>query len=58
MRKEGVHSLLLNAPLFRELKLEIAQDPRYLRFAIPSRTAIEHFNLRVSRFGSFNLQKC
>jgi hypothetical protein len=47
MRKEGVHSLVLNVPLFREMKLEIAQDPRYVRFAVPTKTSIEHYNVRV-----------
>jgi hypothetical protein len=48
MRKEGVHSLMLNVPLFKELKFEIAQDARYVRFAVPTKTSIEHYNLRVS----------
>jgi len=48
MRKEGVHSLMLNVPLFREMKLEIAQDPRYVRFAVPTGSSIEHYNLRMS----------
>lgn len=48
MRKEGVHSLVLNVPLFREMKLEIAQDPRYVRFAVPTKTSIEHYNVRLS----------
>jgi len=48
MRKEGVHSLMLNVPLFKELKLEVTQDTRYVRFAVPTKASIEHYNLRLS----------
>lgn len=48
MRKEAIHSLILNVPLFKGMKFEIAQDPRYVRFAVPVDGKFEQYNLRVS----------
>jgi len=48
MRKEAVYSVLLNVPLFRGMKCELAQDPRYLRFSVIEGGATTHYNLRVS----------
>ncbi len=49
MRKEAVHTLLLNAILFKGMKCSLAQDPRYLRFSVFENGAATHYNLRVSR---------
>ncbi|KZT43161.1 hypothetical protein SISSUDRAFT_1057928 [Sistotremastrum suecicum HHB10207 ss-3] len=48
MRKEAIHSLILNVPLFKGMKFEIAQDPRYVRFAVPADGKFEQYNLRLS----------
>lgn len=50
MRKEAIHSLILNVPLFKGMKFEIAQDPRYVRFAVPADGKFEQYNLRVQLF--------
>jgi Ran-binding protein 3 len=49
MRKEGVHSLVMNALLFPGMKFEVAQDPRYVRFATPNENkTFTQCNIRVS----------
>lgn len=48
MRKEAVHTLLLNAVLFKGMKCNLALDPRYIRFSVFENGAATHYNLRVS----------
>lgn len=48
MRKEAVHALLLNVPLFRGMKCVVAQDPRYLRFGVFHGGETQHYNLRFA----------
>jgi Ran-binding protein 3 len=51
MRKEGVHSVVLNVALFPGMAFEIAQDPRYVRFGCPGvGKKFDQYNLRVSVF--------
>lgn len=47
MRKEAVYTLLLNVPLFKGMRVTLAQDPRYLRFSCIESGATSHYNLRV-----------
>ena len=47
MRKEAVHSVLLNATLFKGMRCTLAQDPRYLRFSVLEAGTTSHYNLRV-----------
>jgi hypothetical protein len=47
MRKEAVHTLILNVPLFKGMLITIAQDPRYLRFSTIEDGSAVHYNLRV-----------
>jgi len=48
MRKDAVHTLLLNQPLFPGMKCTLAQDPRYLRFSVIEDGKTAHYNLRVA----------
>ncbi|KAF9033432.1 hypothetical protein BDZ89DRAFT_1062890 [Hymenopellis radicata] len=51
MRKEAVHTTLLNVSLFHGMSCSIAQDPRYLRLSVIEKgegTQTTHFNLRLS----------
>jgi len=48
MRKEAVHSLILNVSLFKGMSFAIAQDPRYIRFSALEDGKTTHYNLRVS----------
>lgn len=50
MRKDAVYTLLLNVTLFKGMKVELAQDPRYVRFSAIEDGSTVHYNLRV-RFG-------
>jgi hypothetical protein len=55
MRKEAVHTLILNVPLFRGMLITIAQDPRYLRFSTIEDGSAVHYNLRVCDVVRFTL---
>jgi Ran-binding protein 3 len=48
MRKEAVHSLILNVSLFQGMNFSTAQDPRYIRFSAIEDGTTTHYNLRVS----------
>jgi Ran-binding protein 3 len=47
MRKEAVHTLILNVPLFKGMRFTLAQDPRYVRFSTLENGSTNHYNLRV-----------
>lgn len=47
MRKEAVYTVLLNAPLFKGMRCNLAQDPRYLRFSVLENGGFTHYNFRV-----------
>ena len=34
MRKDAVHTVVLNAPLFKGMQVFLASDPRYMRFTV------------------------
>jgi Ran-binding protein 3 len=57
MRKEAVHSLILNVGLFKGMCFSTAQDPRYIRFSAIEEGKTTHYNLRVSRFGARTLHR-
>ncbi|KAL0574310.1 hypothetical protein V5O48_007648 [Marasmius crinis-equi] len=48
MRKEAVHTVLLNVSLFQGMRCTLAQDPRYLRFSAIETGATTHYNLRLA----------
>jgi Ran-binding protein 3 len=48
MRKEAVHSLILNVPLFRGMSFALQQDPRFLRFSAIEDGRTTHYNLKVA----------
>jgi Ran-binding protein 3 len=47
MRKEAVYAVILNVTLFRGMRCELAQDPRYLRFSVIENGLTTHYNLKV-----------
>jgi Ran-binding protein 3 len=47
MRKEAVHSVLLNVTLFAGMRCFLSPDPRYLRFSVIEGGKTIHYNLRV-----------
>jgi hypothetical protein len=47
MRKEAVHTLILNVPMFKGMSFSNAQDARYMRFSALEDGAACHYNLRV-----------
>jgi Ran-binding protein 3 len=48
MRKDAVHTLLLNITLFPGMRFTLAQDPRYLRFTAIENGVATTYNLKVS----------
>ncbi|KAJ7580135.1 hypothetical protein C8J56DRAFT_865843 [Mycena floridula] len=48
MRKEAVHSLLLNVTLFKGMRCDLAQDPRYVRISVIEAGSSIHYNLRFA----------
>ncbi|KAL5536973.1 hypothetical protein ACEPAF_796 [Sanghuangporus sanghuang] len=48
MRKEAVFTLLLNVPLFKGMRCNLAQDPRYVRFSCIETEKTVHYNIRLS----------
>ncbi|KAF9474818.1 hypothetical protein BDN70DRAFT_884420 [Pholiota conissans] len=48
MRKDAVHTLLLNVILFPGMRCSLAQDPRYIRFSAIENGVTKTYNLKVS----------
>ncbi|KAH9479236.1 Brefeldin A resistance protein [Psilocybe cubensis] len=48
MRKDAVHTLLLNITLFPGMRCSLAQDPRYIRFSAIENGNATTYNLKVS----------
>jgi Ran-binding protein 3 len=57
MRKEAVHTVLLNVTLFTGMRCFLSPDPRYIRFSAIESGQTTHYNLRVSSLCS-NILTC